>query len=402
VNWPTVKLSEVAQVNPKLPKDTNEAQEVTFLPMAAISEGGEILEQEKRVLSTTKKGFTYFEKNDVIVAKITPCFENGKAAFLSGLDTQIGFGSTEFHVIRVNLEKLDPSYLFYLIWNKEFRHKGERNMTGSAGQKRVPADFLKSLKIPLPPLEEQKRISGLLYKADLIKNKRQKAIQLADSFLRSTFLDMFGDPYTNSKNWEVKSISKCLLDGEIEGIQDGNHGNDHPKVEDFVTKGTPFVAANVVRNGKILFDKCYYLDSSWLDKLRIGFAKPRDVLLSHKGTLGLTAVLDDSYDTYIFSPQTTYYRLNESKLLPEYLKAYFDTAFFQRLLEKEGKQSTRAYIGITRQKDLPVMIPSIDFQNKFLKVIEVASSIKEYSSDSKHRNCELFDSISQKALAGSL
>ncbi|TKF91079.1 restriction endonuclease, partial [Vibrio sp. F13] len=83
-----------------------------------MSEGGELLEQEKRILSETKKGFTYFEKDDVLLAKITPCFENGKAALLDDLETQLGFGSTEFHVLRAVEGKLDSKYLFHLVWNE--------------------------------------------------------------------------------------------------------------------------------------------------------------------------------------------------------------------------------------------------------------------------------------------
>jgi type I restriction enzyme S subunit len=152
LSWPLVKLSEVAEVNPRLPKGIDETQEVIFLPMAAISEQGQILEQEKRILSETRKGFTYFEKNDVVVAKITPCFENGKAAFLDTLETKIGFGTTEFHVIRADTERLDGKYLFYLVWNKWLRQLGERNMSGSAGQKR----FFEKFKNPTPPTKRTK------------------------------------------------------------------------------------------------------------------------------------------------------------------------------------------------------------------------------------------------------
>ncbi|MBE0435454.1 MAG: restriction endonuclease subunit S, partial [Methylomicrobium sp.] len=183
-----VQLESVATVNPRLPRDIDESQNVTFLPMAAVSEDGQILEEETRVLSDTKKGFTYFERGDVLLAKITPCFENGKAAYIEHMSHQVGFGSTEFHVVRPDVEQLDGKYLFYLLWNPALRFVGERNMTGSAGQKRVPADFLKRVEIPLPPLPEQKRIAAILDKADAIRRKRQQAIQLADEFLRSVFL----------------------------------------------------------------------------------------------------------------------------------------------------------------------------------------------------------------------
>ena len=151
MSWPMVALGDVVKVNPRLPKDTDESQLVTFLKMASVSEQAELLEQESRVLADTKKGFTYFERNDVLLAKITPCFENGKAALVNGLNTKIGFGSTEFHVLRAMEGKIDKEYLFYLVWNEQFRFLGEHAMKGAAGQQRISADFLKGLKIPLPP-----------------------------------------------------------------------------------------------------------------------------------------------------------------------------------------------------------------------------------------------------------
>jgi type I restriction enzyme S subunit len=217
VSWPLVDIGDVAFINPRLPKDTDESQEVTFLGMASISEDGTILNQEQRVLSDTKKGFTYFECNDVLLAKITPCFENGKAVHLSKLNSQIGFGSTEFHVLRPHEGVLDAKYLFYMVWSKPFRFYGEHSMSGAAGQKRVSADFIKGYKIPLPfpedskkSIKEQKRIADILDKADGIRRKRQQAIDLADEFLRATFLDMFGDPMVNPKNSRVLPMTEVF------------------------------------------------------------------------------------------------------------------------------------------------------------------------------------------------
>ena len=156
MSWPLVKLAEVATINPRLPKDVDEAQEVSFVAMASASEEGSLLAEESRVLSETRKGFTYFEKSDVLLAKITPCFENGKCLRPNQIRSQIGFGSTEFHVLRVDPEKLDSQYLFYMVWSDKFRWLGESSMSGAAGQKRVSADFLRGFEIPLPPLAEQK------------------------------------------------------------------------------------------------------------------------------------------------------------------------------------------------------------------------------------------------------
>ncbi|HEH6357112.1 UNVERIFIED_CONTAM: restriction endonuclease subunit S [Pseudomonas aeruginosa] len=208
MSWPRVKLSDVATINPRPPREVDESQQVTFVAMASASEDGHLLASETRVLSETKKGFTYFDRNDVLLAKITPCFENGKCLRPGQIPTEIGFGSTEFHVIRPDGERLDGLYLFYLVWNEQFRFLGEKSMSGAAGQKRVGSDFLKGFEIPLPPLPEQKRIAAILDKADAIRRKRQQAIQLADDFLRAVFLDMFGDPVTNPKGWNIRPIKE--------------------------------------------------------------------------------------------------------------------------------------------------------------------------------------------------
>ena len=156
MSWALVELGVVAQINPRLAQGTDETQDVPFLVMASVSEDGVILDQETRILSEKKKGFTYLERNDVLLAKITPCFENGKAVLLHSLNHQVGFGSTEFHVLRPLKDKLDAKYLFYMVWSDRFRFFGEKAMKGAAGQKRISSDFLKEFKIPLPPLSEQK------------------------------------------------------------------------------------------------------------------------------------------------------------------------------------------------------------------------------------------------------
>ena len=142
MSWPRVKLSDVATINPRLPRDVDESQQVTFVAMASASEDGHLLASEARVLSETKKGFTYFDRSDVLLAKITPCFENGKCLRPGQIPTEIGFGSTEFHVIRPDTESLDSLYLFYLVWSEQFRFLGEKSMSGAAGQKRVGSDLL--------------------------------------------------------------------------------------------------------------------------------------------------------------------------------------------------------------------------------------------------------------------
>ena len=118
---------------------------------------GAIINPEIKPYLEVQNGFTSFRDGDVIMAKITPCMENGKAAIVHGMKNGIGFGSTEFHVMRSRGEIL-PEYLYYYIRQESFRNEARSHFTGSVGQKRVPADFIKQSIIPLPPLAEQQRI----------------------------------------------------------------------------------------------------------------------------------------------------------------------------------------------------------------------------------------------------
>ena len=266
----------------------------------------------------------------------------------------------------------------------------------------VSDGIVKSSEIPLPSLDEQKRIAAILDKANDIRKKQQEAFKLSNTFLRSTFIDMFGDPGINPKGWKKIDIGYAIEKEIIEEVQDGNHGEIHPKVSDFETCGFPFLTANCLKNGYINFEGCYYLNATWLKKLRVGFAKPNDVILTHKGTLGLTAILNSKYETYICSPQTTYYRVNYKHLIPEFLNAYFVTNYFQHQLAKAGKQSTRLYVGLTRQKALPLIVPSIDIQYEYLKIIDKCNLITEMNKGELYSKKILLNSLYQRAFRGDL
>lgn len=172
--WEAVRIEDVAKLNPSRTILQDE-EDVSFLGMADVSEEGKIVNGFIRKYGEVKNGFTYFKDGDILVAKITPCFENGKGALANNLKNGIGFGSTEFQVIRSG-EKLCPTYLFYHTRLYRFRGHGEQNMTGSAGQKRVPTDFIETYKIPLPPLPEQHKIAAILSAWDEAITKTQQLI----------------------------------------------------------------------------------------------------------------------------------------------------------------------------------------------------------------------------------
>lgn len=200
-----VRLGDVVQINPSARFIDYTEDRVSFVAMTDVSDAGRLSNVQNRMTAEVSKGYTSFCEGDVLLAKITPCFENGKAAVAEQLPTRLAFGSTEFHVLRPS-EKIDTRFLFHLIWNPEFRRQGALRMTGSAGQKRVPAAFLSDYEVALPSLPEQRRIAAILDKADGLRRKRLEANRLANEFLRACFRDMFGDPVANEKGLPVHQL----------------------------------------------------------------------------------------------------------------------------------------------------------------------------------------------------
>ena len=158
--WIQTELSHLATLNPKLEKNSIDPKlEVSFVPMRYVEElSGRINLSNIRKFEDVRKGYTYFQNHDIIFAKITPCMENGKIAIPDGLKNGIGYGSTEFHVIRLIDPKMSRKFYFYYFIQTDFRKKAESKMKGTAGQLRVPTDVLSKELVLIPPLNEQKRI----------------------------------------------------------------------------------------------------------------------------------------------------------------------------------------------------------------------------------------------------
>ncbi|MBU6389533.1 N-6 DNA methylase [Patescibacteria group bacterium] len=166
-----VMLSEVCDINPKLPREILDQSEleVSFVPMSDIPDKGSatFLPQQKRRLAEVSKGYTSFLNGDVLLAKVTPCFENGKSGIARGLANGVGFGSTEFIVLRPNDEIL-PELLYYLVSTSEFIEQGKPQMTGTGGLRRLPKAFVENYQISLPSLEKQKEIVAELHKCQVV------------------------------------------------------------------------------------------------------------------------------------------------------------------------------------------------------------------------------------------
>lgn len=164
-----VKIKDYVKVNPAKSevKELDPDTIISFVPMQDVSENGELNLSKTKTIEEAYKGFTYFKNDDVVVAKITPCFENGKGTLMKNLVNGIGFGTTEFHVLRCkNKNILNPVWLNYLTRTRYFRKLGEIRMSGSAGQKRVGKDFVENFEFNLPPIEKQNHFAAFVEKIE--------------------------------------------------------------------------------------------------------------------------------------------------------------------------------------------------------------------------------------------
>ncbi|MDL0095810.1 restriction endonuclease subunit S [Campylobacter vicugnae] len=194
-HWEVKKLGEICEINPKTEiLLLNESDEVSFIPMASVEAETNIFTESKSKFSKVKKGYTKFRDNDILFAKITPCMENGKICIVNNLKFGIGFGSTEFHVIRPNKNTLSK-YIYYFVSQISFRQMAQIYMTGAVGQRRVPSKILENFEIPLPPLSEQNLIVAEINRRfaivdktlNLIDKSIQNAKNLKQSILKKAF-----------------------------------------------------------------------------------------------------------------------------------------------------------------------------------------------------------------------
>ena len=166
------------------------------------------------------------------------------------------------------------------------------------------------------------------------------------------------------EDWIYCSVGEAIENDFIDKPIDGNHGNIHPKKSDFVESGIPFIMANNVYGNKVHIYDCSYITKKQADSLQKGFSYAGDVLLTHKGTVGNVAIVGELPCDYIMlTPQVTYYRTKQ-KLNNKYLKGYFESNLFQKVLSMLSGGGTRAYIGIVKQKELPLIIPPTLIEQK--------------------------------------
>jgi len=282
------------------------------------------------------------------------------------------------------VEKLDKKFLFHYL--------NQLRIT-SAGYSRH-YKFLKETYVPIPPLPEQKRIAAILDKADAIRRKRQQAIQLADEFLRSVFLEMFGDPVANPKRWDVRPLIE-LIDPDrpiTYGIL---------KPGDDVEGGVPYIRVVDMKDGVVLTDQVRRTTREIARQYKRSMLRSGDVLLSIRGHVGRLAVVPEVLDGANITQDTA--RLASNQLCrPLYLYACLDTRSMQFEMQRYVKGAAVKGINLMDVKQLAIPVPPIAMQEKIEGKIRVMTEIiRKFEVSNTGLSAE-FNSLVQNAFNGNM
>lgn len=360
MTYDLVRLGDVAEINPRLDRSSNlqADTQVRFVPMAAVDEvNGLIADVQHRPFSEVSKGYTNFETGDVLFAKITPCMQNGKSAIFDDETSPIGFGSTEFYVIRAG-ERILSRFIYHLVRQEAFREKARANFTGTAGQQRVPKDFLENYYVSLPPLDEQQRIVDILDRAASIQRLRQAADEKLKQIIPALFVDMFGDPATNPKGWPMTTV------GEL--IESADYGSSS-KAHDEAT-GLPMLRmGNVTMDGSLDLRNLKYVELDPTEQAKFTLNKG-DILFNRtnsKELVGKTGIWDGSCEA-VYASYFIRLRTKPDLMAPEVLWAFMNSKHTKGILFGMARGAIgQSNINSKELKAIRLFAPPIALQQRF-------------------------------------
>ena len=353
--YPLVTLGDIIELNPSkneihdVPNDTM----VSFVEMASVSNDGFISNKvDMRLGDIRSGGYTYFAENDIIIAKITPCMENGKCAIATGLTNNIALGSSEFHVFRCS-EKIINTFLFSLLNMKTIRNAAILNMTGASGHRRVPESFYSSLQIPLPPLDVQQNIVNECKKIDeecyasrvILESNRLKIQEKADSLY-----------LTITEKMRLGSICEKPQYGANVSAKDGNPATDYryiriTDIDDFGNLKNDWQTAEVIEEKYILEDG--------------------DFLFARSGaTAGKTFLYKNSDGKAIYAGYLIRFRPKKDIVSPKYLALITKSSNYQKWAEETRGGTAQPNINAQQFSEYRIPVPSMSLQNEIINEVE--------------------------------
>lgn len=384
----TAKLSDFAFINPATDTNGTAAEApVAFIPMAAVAEGGGWRSTENRPLSDGRRGYTLFQRGDVIVAKITPCFENGKVALLSDLETDFGLGSTEFHVLRAKPGH-DPRFIYHWTRHPAFLRAGEASMTGSAGQRRVPAGFFERFEIAEIEGPPQRLIADILDAIDdavletdtVIEKLRTVRLGIIDDLLTRGLSDDSSprepSEFVETKvghrplTWTVENLGRFVVGAE--------YGTNLSLGDS--SAGIPVLRMNNIQDGEFDLADVKYAPAHAVDRFRL---QRNDVLFNRTNSwehVGKAAIWRRDEPGPAFASYLVRLHCGDA-LLPEFLHLWLNWAPVQRAIRQFATPGVQQVnINPTNLRRALIAVPdTLDEQRAIIERVNgVAAAIEDH------------------------
>lgn len=440
-SWEWVKLGNVSEINPKKKVlNIDENEKISFLPMKSISDvTGRILNIEYESYSKLKKGYTQFLENDILFAKITPCMENGKCAIAKNLKNGIGYGTTEFHVLRTTYA-LNNKFLYNFLRQERFRQEAKYNMTGSVGFRRVPVEFLKRYIFPLPPLEEQKRI---VEKLDSMFEKINKAKELIqevkenignrkESILNKAFRGELTAEWRKNnqtedaiellksineekiKNWEqacieaerngkkkpskpkIEEIQNMIIPKEEEPYEIPKNwewvklgqitkikgGKRLPKGEEFSEQKTNnfYLRVTDFRERSISLENLKCVTDEVAQKIKNYRITTKDIYISIAGTIGKVGIIPEKLNGSLLTENAA--KITDILCIDQvFLLNFLESSFIKEKIKKSIVSSGQPKLALFRIEEFLIPLPPLKEQEEIVRILddilEKESKIKE-------------------------
>jgi len=336
------------------------------------------------------------KSGDVLVSTVRPNL-NAVAHVPDELDGATG--STGFCVLRADPEDLDSRYLFHWTRSSGFVASMVQRATG-ASYPAVSDRIVKESKIPLPSLPEQRRIAVILDKADVIRRKRQQTLDLADQFLRSAFLDLFGDPVTNPKGWPSGGVED-IVSSPREDIRCGPFGTQL-KVKEIVSEGVPLLGIENVRGNQFRPSTDKFLTQEKAQDLKRFNVQEGDVLVTRMGTIGHSCVVPAGFPEARITYHLFRIRVNRSKCLPGFLAATITrSGTFMRQLERTAHGAIMSGLKTSDLKEVRFLLPPLPIQERYTNLVLRVDALTMQAT--RHATqCNLSNSLTQRAFRGDM
>jgi type I restriction enzyme, S subunit len=366
--WSLVPISTIAEVNPGPSRPLLDHEQVSFVPMASVRERGAGISSSttKPTGEVRRKSYRYFEENDVIMAKITPCFENGKIAVARGLKSGRAFGSTEFHVLRPRSSAVDPTFLKYFLESPAFTALATRSMAGAVGQLRVPTRVLAQALIPLPPISEQRGVVAAIEEQLSRLESGQVSLETAAhrlDVIRGVIADRCG---ANSQ--QPPSGWRRITIGDIAGVRSGIQ--KQPKRRPISAAARPYLRVANVHRGRLALEDVQRMElfEGELNTYRLVSGDLLVVEGNGSSTeIGRAALWNDEILECVHQNHIIRVRPDSSAVEPGFLEIIWNAPATARRLAAMASSTSGLYVlNSAKVRSMTLAIPPTDKQRSML------------------------------------